>query len=114
MSYNLFIDDMRKPHWSECVQTGCDPDLHWLIARSSREAKELVELRGMPDRLALDHDLGFVPGVGDDHIFKFLHWLTRAYWKPGMKIPEYTVHSANPEGVKNIISFMESWKRSEE
>lgn len=108
MTYNLFIDDIRDPHYRECRQSGVNPRLEWVIARTSEEAKKIVLERGMPDRMALDHDLGCV-----DTVPKFLHWLAYEYFEDGMKIPEYTIHSANPVGANNMRSFMESWKKSE-
>lgn len=114
MSYNLFIDDIREPHWYECVNSGVDTSLEWVIARSSKEASEIVEQRGMPARMALDHDLGerWHPSDRIDTVPKFLNWLAYHYYEPGMVIPEYTIHSANPVGAENMRAFMESWKKS--
>ena len=101
-SWKMFVDDIRNPFDNE----------DWVIARTSFEAISEVKQRGnMPTHLALDHDLG-----GDDTVMIFLRDLYR-FWeeKLGAKkelIPEYTVHSANPIGVENIKSFMNSWKRS--
>jgi hypothetical protein len=75
----------------------------WTVARTSVEAVALVERQGPPQAMSLDHDLG-----GDDTVMRFLRWLADTATTP----PSYTVHSANPVGRDNIISFMESWKRS--
>lgn len=113
MSFNLFIDDIRDPHYRECLQSGVDPNLDWVIARTSEEAKAAVlEYGMMPDRLALDHDLGYVEGIGIDEVPKFLHWLANEFWDGQAKIPTYTIHSANSTGRLNMYSFMESWKKS--
>jgi len=113
MSFNLFIDDVRDPYFRECRLSGVDPRIDWVVVRNSNEAKAAVLERGvMPDRMALDHDLGFVPGIGLDETPIFLRWLANEFWDGQAKIPEYTIHSANPVGVQRMMAFMESWKKS--
>lgn len=100
--WNLFLDDIRNPNLDYCFDlTG----IH--IARNTEEAKSLVLNNGMPEFMFLDHDLG-----GNDTTMKFLNWLVYEYWDGKMNIPQYSVHSSNPCGVQNILSFMESWKKS--
>ncbi len=62
---------------------------------------------GPPEFMDLDHDLG-----GHDTAMEFLKFLQVLLDKTQEPIPEYKVHSANPVGRDNIISFMESWKKS--
>jgi hypothetical protein len=92
MSYKLYIDDLR-----DCPEG-------FILARSSRDAMTIVELRGMPEFISFDHDLG-----GEDSAMVFLKWLANTFDEPAFN---YTVHSANPVGKENIISFIESWKKS--
>lgn len=95
--WNLYLDDERKcPYESE----------EWVVARSSAEALELVAQRGFPALMSLDHDLG-----GEDTSMRFLRALIET-WNEETPIPEYQVHSANPVGARNIVSLMESWKKS--
>lgn len=112
--FYLFIDDIREPTWPECVSSGVDPTLPWVIVRSSREAKEAVKARGaMPTHLALDHDLGQPYGDGKtDSVPVFLKWLAREFWNGIDEVPAHTIHSSNPCGAENMKSFMESWKKS--
>ena len=42
----------------------------------------------------------------------YIDWLIENHYNA--KIPEYSIHSENPVGRENIISKMESWKRSQE
>jgi hypothetical protein len=91
----LFIDDIR------------DPEGDWIVVRSSSEAVKWVEENGMPESMSLDHDLG-----GEDTVMVFLKKLYEFAEKKGVGPPPYKVHSANPVGSKNIVSFMESWRRS--
>lgn len=94
--YQLFLDDVRSP-----------PDDNWVVCRSTQEAIEFVSQKGMPDFMSLDHDLG-----GDDTTMVFLKRLTNEIWDGKSIPPKYQVHSANPVGAKNIVSYMESWIKS--
>lgn len=57
--------------------------------------------------MSLDHDLG-----GDDTTMVFLKRLVNEVWDGKSNPPNYQVHSANPIGTQNIISYMESWIKS--
>lgn len=92
MSYKLYLDDLR-----DCPEG-------FILARSSEDAITIVEIRGMPEFISLDHDLG-----QEDTSMVFLKWLSNNFDKPSFN---YIVHSANPVGSENIISFIESWKKS--
>lgn len=108
MTYYLFIDDLRDPDFRECVASGVDPALPWVVARTAAEAQQVVTDTGMPLRLALDHDLGDEGGIVPD----FLSWLAREYWNGTDPVPEYTIHSQNPAGRETMRCFMDSWHRS--
>jgi hypothetical protein len=94
--YRMFIDDIRSP-----------PPGDWVVVRSSGEALSHIQNHGMPEFISFDHDLG-----GDDTTMVFLRKLVDIVWNGDDVPPDYTVHSANPVGRLNIISFMDSWKRS--
>lgn len=94
--YRMFIDDIRDP-----------PPGDWIVVRSTDEALAYVETNGMPAFISFDHDLG-----GDDTSMVFLRKLVNNLWNGNDDPPDYTVHSANPVGKLNIISFMDSWKKS--
>ena len=95
--YNLYIDDLRNP----------PADRDWVVCRSSQEALDLIMEIGMPSFISFDHDLG-----GEDTTMIFLRRLVNEVWDGQTVIPDYQIHSANPVGVENIRSFMQSWKRS--
>ena len=95
MSYILFLDDIRDPA----------RDCACIVARSSKEALELVISKGMPSFMSVDHDLG-----GDDTTMTFLKALYTLH--PNGPVPAYKIHSANIVGSRNIESFLESWKYS--
>lgn len=94
MTYKLYLDDLRDP-----------PDDSWVVARSSDEAFIILNVKGLPDFMSLDHDLG-----GDDTTMVFLKNLAIIYSEG--PVPDYQVHSANPVGRDNIIGFIESWRKS--
>lgn len=96
-SWNLFLDDLRDP----------PPGRDWVVCRSTEEALAAVAARGMPAFASLDHDLG-----GEDTVMVFLRRLAAERWDGSSPPPESEVHSANPVGKMNIISFMESWRKS--
>jgi len=90
----LFLDDIRE----------APPE--YTVARSTVEAIAIVQ-HHWPIFMSLDHDLG-----GEDTTMVFLKRLVNEVWDGQKPIPDYIVHSANPVGKLNIVSFMESWKRS--
>jgi hypothetical protein len=100
MGYKLFLDDIRDP-----------PHTDWVVVRSSANALYIVRESGeLPVAVSLDHDLG-----GEDNAMVFLKGLYDIWESVNGKwidIPGYIVHSANPVGSQNIVSFMESWKKS--
>lgn len=100
MSWKLYLDDERTPN---------EPG--WTVIRSSIMAVvTIMQRKRLPDEMSLDHDLG-----GEDNTMRFLKELYAIWEQWGSDpdlIPKYRVHSANPVGSRNIISFMESWKRS--
>ena len=97
MTYNLYLDDIRNP----------PADRDWLVCRSSQEALARIVENGMPSFFSFDHDLG-----EDDTTMVFLRRLVNEVWDGVSVPPEYQIHSANPVGVQNIRSFMDSWRKS--
>lgn len=95
MTYRLFIDDERFP---------VAPD--WFVARNSFQAIKALELYGLPQEIAFDHDLG-----EQDTAINFINHLENKLIDNDLKFPKdfkYTVHSQNPIGAANIISRMDS------
>ncbi len=103
MSWKLWLDDQAF-----------DPDcpLRWapegfFAATSSQIAIDHVLCSGLPDFVDFDHDL-----ADGDNAMRFLRWLEYS-WNAegiaGIKPFGYRIHSANPVGTDNLVSFMESW-----
>jgi hypothetical protein len=68
---------------------------------------KIIRENGIPDFMSLDHDLG-----GEDTTMIFLKRLVAEIWDGQSTPPKYQVHSANPIGTQNVISYMESWIKS--
>ncbi len=107
-SWKLWLDDQccdpETPNRAPPVDGG------FTHASTSGEAIAFTEVLAQrpPDFMDLDHDLG-----GDDTAMVYLKWLEE--WTSinfPTYIPEYNVHSANPVGRDNIISYLESWRKS--
>lgn len=98
--WKLWLDDqMNDPDApSRHVPEG------YVGAESTQQAVDLIKEKGVPYAMDLDHDLS----NGDDAMI-FLQWLFR--YHPNTP-PLWLVHSENPEGRKNIDSYMSSWHRS--
>jgi hypothetical protein len=102
MAWKLWLDDQAY-----------DPDTpnrhspgEFVAATSTAEALTLILVRGLPEFIDFDHDLG-----GDDTAMRLLRWLERNFYLDTLKPFDYQIHSANPIGAANIISFMDSWKK---
>ncbi len=120
----MFLDDVRNP--TDIYADGTPlsdifPDAvdylgtSWTVVRTSEEALEFVKLWGLPGAISFDHDLGVCSDGYPDTTMLWLRQLVRWLDEEGKEVkslPVYKVHSANPVGAKNIISFMESWKSS--
>lgn len=112
----LWIDDLRDPPNR--------PDEKYIIARSTNEAKQRIELMdqdmwmdwyidGIPleelhgfDIIDLDHDAGVYAPDGGDYINVLGYLEERAYH--GYKINfKFRIHSFNPVGVVNMRAIIE-------
>lgn len=122
-NYNLFLDDERLPHnvtWANLPESQ-----HYTIARNYNEFIDLITLRGIPRFVSYDHDLAdshYGHGLRGDQIpydiykektgYDCAKWLVNECMIKGVKHPPYIVHSMNPVGKQNIISYVESYNKS--
>lgn len=113
MSWKLWLDDLRDPEdflrpgfnfsQDQYLRLGLKAeDFVW--CKTPKAAMEAIQERGLPEFMALDHDLGEVGTV-----FTFLHWLAEEH--PNSP-PKWMSHSSNRCGVENTNAFMDSWHRS--
>lgn len=119
MSYSLFLDDVRKPEQVTWVKL---PKVKWTIARNFKEFTHTIKTKGLPDRIAFDHDLAFdynldnsswsPPPNREPTGYDCAMWLIKYIDKSGTSFPEYYIHSMNPIGAENIDSLIKSYKKS--
>lgn len=115
MSYKLWIDDQAYDKEVEDWRRPPVGETDWKIATNSCSALICVMAHGIPEFIDFDHDLGENIGTGvpvPETVMEFLHYLFDMYPEAIDEIKDYRIHSANPEGAKNIHAYMDSWKRS--
>jgi hypothetical protein len=86
---SLWVDDLRPP-----------PTPDWTVARTSREAIDLLSSRSFTT-LSLDHDLG-----GDDTTRAVVLWLCEHTDRWPVEV---RVHSANPVGRTWLLGMVERY-----
>ena len=96
--WKLFIDDERYPI-----------DETMVIARSVKDAIELINLNGCPIEINFDHDLGDNVPTG----FHLAQWLVeKDLDENGSFLPNnftYYIHSQNPIGRENIDKLLSQY-----
>ena len=125
----LFLDDIRQ------VRDACyyvvNPRIYWEkkewdIVRNYDEFIDYIQKNDMPELISFDHDLAdfhydYKPEdyenlSEEEMISKFgsmektgldcAKWLVNFCLDNNKKLPEFTVHSANPTGKRNIESYL--------
>ena len=124
MSYNLFLDDIRYPMTTKHVTL---PNLEWKIVRSYNDFVKTINENGLPSYIAFDHDLAYehyqhghetgfqkfdYSNVKEKTGYDCAKFLVEYCIKLNLDVPKYIVHSMNPVGKENIISLLESYKKS--
>jgi len=120
--YYLFLDDVRHP---DDVTWVTIPPHNWIIVRNYNEFVNFISKNGVPAYVCYDHDLSDIHyghGLQGDSIpydkydektgYHCAKWLVDYCMKKGVKHPDYVVHSMNPVGSQNIISYVESYNKS--
>lgn len=121
-NYYLFLDDVREPSDVTWVLL---PQHDWTIVRNFNEFKTMILKRGIPSFVAYDHDLSdmhYGHGLRGDKIpyeqysektgYDCAKWLIKHCIDKKVNHPPYVVHSMNPIGKQNIISYVESYNKS--
>ncbi len=102
MSYSLCVDDQHDELPLRAPKPG------FVAVKTSNEAWEMVNQRGIPEVMDLDHDLG-----GEDDIMKFLNRIKyeMAYPLPAPPCVVY-VRSRNNQAFDKVKSFFVSWAKA--
>jgi hypothetical protein len=125
MKYNLFLDDFRMP--TDAFRYTLDTRyniLKWEIVRSFNEFTEIIEKKGLPQLISLDHDLadvhydGYPFDNGIDYSsytektgYDCAKWLCDYCLENNLSFPNYLIHSCNSVGSKNIDIYIKNFKK---
>lgn len=117
--YYIFLDDIRVPEDVTWVKL---PTYEWLIVRNYDEFIQAISTKGIPSFVAYDHDLCDQHYTALQNIdyskfrektgYECAKYLVNECMKKVIKHPRFVVHSMNPEGRKNIVSYINSYNRS--
>jgi hypothetical protein len=86
----VFLDDIRP------APSG------FVLVKKPEEAIRLLQT-GQVTHLSLDHDLGDIPGTGND----VLLWIEKEVFLNGFAPPSITVHSSNPSARVKMLAGIE-------
>jgi len=127
--YNLFLDDVRLPKNVTWVNL---PLVNWTIVRNYLEFVKIITENGLPDNVTFDHDLAaehYNPTMYSDNPNDYnklytagsfkektglecVKWLVEYCMDKNLDFPSYTIHTMNPIGGQNMISYIESYRKS--
>ena len=123
MSYYLMLDDIRSmSDVRKYTKLPNVPNENWVVVRSYNEFVDTINKLGSPTFVSYDHDIAsshYGHGLRGDNIpydsytektgYDCAKFLIEYCMKKGVKHPLYQVHSMNPVGKVNIISYVESY-----
>lgn len=126
MSYYLMLDDIRSmSDVRKYTKLPNVPNENWVVVRSYNEFVDTINKLGSPTFVSYDHDLSdahYGHGLRGDNIpydsytektgYDCAKFLIEYCMKKGVKHPSYQVHSMNPVGKVNIISYVESYNKT--
>lgn len=122
MSYNLFLDDFRKPSDVPLYipMAGYYTDREWIVVRNYNEFVRTIIDEGIPQAVSFDHDLA------DEHYNDFhgyneyqektgyhcAKWLIDYCIDNNQELPTAIfIHSMNPVGAQNIASLFNTYRK---
>lgn len=108
--WKLFLDDDAGKPDMEAFRNPPIGETGWKVAHSSLEAIHLIGAFGVPSYISFDHDLGMKANGSEDTAMEVINYLSTYYYDA---VIDYDVHSQNPRGKLNIISKMDSWRKSQ-
>ena len=124
--YSLFLDDNRSPGDVKWISL---PIVKWRIVRSYKDFVGIITKENLPVNISWDHDLSIssyqefhradasgepinYTNIEEKTGYDCAKWLVSYCAERNLNLPNYTVHSWNPVGKKNIESILESYTRS--
>jgi len=121
MSYKLFLDDVRRPATAySYMELPIFLEPEWIIVRNYYAFISLIQLKGVPEVIAFDHDLMDVHykkqefDYTDENLEKTGYhcakWLIDYCMDNKEELPKVIiVHSMNPYGSANIKSLFDTY-----
>ena len=98
---HIWLDDCRRPNLPDDKLVFWSRDYDGFVSAVRTFGEDIGKCM-----IHFDHDLG-----GDKSGYDCAKWLIDWCIENDYKVPDYTIHSANPVGRKNIESVFESyWK----
>lgn len=121
MSYKLFLDDMRNI--SDVTWVLLPEGTDWVVVRNYDEFVNTIQSKGMPEFITFDHDLSmehYNPDTWSDPDFKYkektgldcARWFLNYCKENNKRVPNYSVHSMNPVGRRNITDAFSDFLRN--
>lgn len=101
-AYKMFLDDIRDVD-------NYYPNEEFVVCRSYQEAVDYVTNNGIPSFVSFDHDLGDIDSTDEKTGYTFAKFLINYIIDNNIMFEfGYNVHSANPVGAMNIVSYLEN------
>lgn len=123
----LFLDDVRLPSeiWKNSLDPIYEKDFTWIIVRTYDVFVAFIEKTGIANIgfVSFDHDLDWhhykidnQQNIDYDSLkvktgYHAAKWLIKYCQQQGCTLPEYKVHSMNPEGKRNIENLLNKFQR---
>jgi len=120
MSYNLFLDDIRRPEDTGYMKLPIYEMVEWIIVRNYYAFQTIIENKGIPDIISFDHDLAiehykeqnfdYTDPEYEKTGYHCAKWLIDYCMDSEKELPKkIIVHSMNPYGSKNIKSLFDTY-----
>lgn len=109
----VYLDDERNPFDDNFIKEKSAKGVPVVICRSFDSfQKTITELNTEVSLVSFDHDLGAsyvgVPVDDQPNGVSCVRWLIEFCKANNMAFPEYRLHTANGEGYKNMLSWINS------
>ena len=108
----LWLDDARNPFKDNWISNYAiryeNENIVWV--KNYNEYVDYITTNNMPDMIAFDHDLG---EAVDKNGFDCAKWLVEYCMDNNIKLPRWTIQSANPVGKENINKLLINYKKYE-
>lgn len=101
----LWLDDSRTPFENDwLVFSPIEQPFNVVWIQSYTEFINWIEMKGLPDAICFDHDLGT-----DQTGYDCAKWLVDYCIDNNKSLPLYNIQSANPVGKVNIDSLLKNY-----